>query len=130
MAWGYPTLNKIIGKGPPKHLKLKRAQRALQVAEGHQPTVGARKLASRRPANFSSLKIIVHSQQCDYLANKARLYCTVLYCTVLYCTVLYCTVLYCTVLYCNVLYCTVLYCTVLYSTVLYCTVPYSAQTVP
>ena len=36
MAWGYPTLNKMIGKGPPKHLKLKRAQRALQVAEGLQ----------------------------------------------------------------------------------------------
>ena len=53
-VWGYPTLNKIIGKGPPKHLKLKRAQRALQVAEGHQPTAGARKLAGRRPANFSS----------------------------------------------------------------------------
>ena len=52
---GYPTLNKIIGKGPPKHLKLKRARRALQVAEGHQPTAGARKLAGRRPANFSSL---------------------------------------------------------------------------
>ena len=54
IVWGYPTLNNIIGKGPPKHLKLKRARRALQVAEGHQPTTGARKLAGRRPANFSS----------------------------------------------------------------------------
>ena len=54
LAWGYPTLNKIIGKGSPKHLKLKRARRALQAAEGHQPTAGARKLAGRRPANFSS----------------------------------------------------------------------------
>ena len=34
----------MIGKRPPKHLKLKRAQRALQVAEGHQLTAGARKL--------------------------------------------------------------------------------------
>ena len=38
----------MIGKGPPKHLKLNRA---LQVAEGHQLTAGARKLASWRPAN-------------------------------------------------------------------------------
>ena len=59
LAWGYPTLNKIICKGPPKHLKLKRAQRALHVAEGHQRTAGARKLAGRRPANFSSFNINV-----------------------------------------------------------------------
>ena len=36
------------------HTAIQRAQRALQVAEGHQLTAGARKLAGRRLANFSS----------------------------------------------------------------------------
>ena len=69
LAWGYPTLNKIIGKGPPNHLKLKRARRALQVAEGHQPTAGARKLAGRRLANFSSflIKVMVVIYACQTL---------------------------------------------------------------
>ena len=37
------------------HSAIQRAQRALQVAEGHQLTAGARKLADWRLANFSSL---------------------------------------------------------------------------
>ena len=38
------------------HTAIQRVQRALQVGEGHQLTAGAEKLASRMPANFSSLK--------------------------------------------------------------------------
>ena len=38
------------------HTAIQRAQRALQVAEGHQLTAGARKLAGQRPANLSSFQ--------------------------------------------------------------------------
>ena len=52
---GCSVLTAVISDNTALHTAI---HTAIQVAEGHQLTAGARKLAGRRPANFSSIRIL------------------------------------------------------------------------